>query len=496
MKITGQMLKDYCEIFVSNDRAARRQLFYNMQLMYDGGGRPLIEAKLNSEFKDQDAVKELSGRLVTLNFMKKVIDKSAGVYTEAPSRVVVDENESDEDLLEIYEDGTRVNMVQKEVNRHLKMYHRALKKFYADEKGRPRMLVKPAHTYEVFNHQNTDPVSPDIVAELITYNVDPTKMVIHWWSDESFWITDGKGEVKIDEMMALGNVGTNDIGALPFEYRVTSSTDIDPVVEDDLYHLCIAMPIVLTDLFFALKYQCWSIIYTVNADPKNVNVNPASIMHLKGDPGTQVEVGQIKPQVDSDKVINLIEATINLMLSSKGLSAGTLSTGASAKDTVSGVSKMLDNAEVVADKKDQQELLLVDENEMWDLLAFKMIPYWRASRLLAQKYNKAFSPEFQVAVVFKEPKTLLSEKERTEIGLMQMKGGVKTRKSLVQELNPDWTESMVEEYIKELDEEADAAQERAVNNAKALAEANPQPAPFGGAPGKKKVPKKKEEDKK
>lgn len=492
MKITGEMLKNYSEIFISNERAERRQLFYNMHLMYEGGGRSLIEAKIQAEFKDQDAVKELSGRLVTLNFMKKIIDKSAGVYTEAPSRVVVDENEMDEDLLEIYEDGLRVNMIQKEINRHLKMYKRAMKKFYADEKGRPRLLVKPAHSYEVFNHQNTDPVSPDIVVELEQYANDPKDMILHWWSDESFWITDGKGEVKMDEMLSLGNTGENDIGALPFEYRVTSTTEIDPIVEDDLYYLCIAMPIVLTDLYFALKYQCWSIIYTVNADPKNVNVNPASIMHLKGDPGQQVEVGQIKPQVDSDKVINLIEATINLMLSSKGLSAGTLSTGQSAKDTVSGVSKMVDNAEVVADKKDQQEIFLVDETDLWDKLAKSMIPYWRRSRLLSSRYNKEFSQDFMVAIVFKEPKTLMSEKERTEISLMQMKGGVKTRRSVVQELNPDWTDTMVENYLAELDEEAAAAQQRAVENAKAMAEAvPPKPDPFSANNTQKKVVKKK-----
>lgn len=467
MKITGQMLTDYAEIVNSNDRQARRKLFHNMHLMYEGGGRTLIEAKIRAEFTDKKAVDELSGRLVTLNFMKKIIDKSAGVYTEAPSRVVVDENESDEELLELYEDATRVNMVQKEVNRHLKMYKRSMKYFYADEKGRPRILVKPAHTYEVFNIGNTDPVNPDMVVEIKTDASDPKDQILHWWSDESFWITDGKGDVKLDDMTKLLNGGINSIRALPFEYRVTSTTELNPTVEDDLYHLCIAMPIVLTDLFFALKYQCWSIIYVINADAQNINMNPASVLQLKGDPGQTPTVGQVKPTVDSDKVINLIEATINLMLSSKGLSAGTLSTGQSAKDTVSGVSKMLDNASVVEDKKDQQELFTVDENDLWEILSQSMIPFWRSKRLLNAKFNREFSAEFVVAVVFKEPAPLMSEKEKTELNITKMKAGIKTRKSVVQEDNPDWTDTMVESYLKELDEEDKKNMKKAQDMAKA-----------------------------
>lgn len=473
MKITGKMLTDYAEIVNSNDRQARRKLFHNMHLMYEGGGRPLIEQKIRSEFKDQKAVTELQGRLVTLNFMKKIIDKSAGVYTEAPSRVVVDENETDEELLEMYEDATRVNMVQKEVNRHLKMFKRALKYFYADEKGRPRILVKPAHTYEVFNIKNVDPVAPDMIVEIKVDASDAKDQILHWWSDESFWITDGKGDVKLEEMANLLNSGINSIGGLPFEYRVTSTTEIDPIVEDDLYHLCIAMPIVLTDLFFALKYQCWSIIYVINADGQDINMNPASVMHLKGDPGQTPSVGQVKPTVDSDKVINLIEATINLMLSSKGLSAGTLSTGQSAKDTVSGVSKMLDNASVVEDKKDQQELFIVDENEMWEIFAFRMIPFWRSKRLLNFKFNREFSANFIVATVFREPRPLMSEKEKTELNISKMKAGIKTRKSVVQEDNPDWTETMVENYLKELDEEDEKNIAKAQRAAKAAAGENP-----------------------
>lgn len=456
MKITGKMLVDLSEALLSPTRMQKRKLFYQMHMMYEGGGRSLIEAKIKQEFADPKAVEELSGRLVTINLMKKIIDKSAGVYNETPSRIVVDENESDEELLEIYEDALRINMIQKESNRHIKMYKRCMKKFYVDGKGRPRSLVKPAHTYEVFNLGNPDPVCPDVVVEIVKDAPKAEDMVLHFWSDESFWITDGKGVVKLEEMTNLLNAGVNDIGALPFEYRVTSSTDIDPIIEDDLLYLCITLPIVITDLFFALKYQCWSIIYTINAKAGgNINLNPSSIVELQGDPGLTPEIGQIKPQVDTDKVIKLVEFVVNMMLSAKGLSTGTLS-GSRSRDVESGVSKMLDSADVVEDKRDQQDLFLIDESDVWDKLSQKMIPYWRIKRMLSTKFDTEFSPDFTVAVVFKEPKAMISPRERVELGVLKITNGLMTRKQFIQDDNPDWTENMVEAYLQEIDEEKDA----------------------------------------
>lgn len=454
MKITGQMLTDLSKQFMSQERQKRRKLFYQMYLMYEGGGRDLIEAKIKQEFSDPKAVEELSGRLVTINFMKKVIDKSAGVYSEAPVRMVVDENEADEELLELYEDSLRVNMIQKESNRHIKMYKRCLKKFYTDEKGRPRALVKQAHAYEVFNLGNQDPVCPDVVAELIKDAVKLEEMEIHWWSDESFWITDGTGAVKIDNMAALMNSGVNEVSALPFEYRVTSSTEINPPVEDDLLYLCITLPIVITDLFFALKYQCWSIIYTINATSggKQINLNPSSVVELAGDPGQTPQIGQIKPQVDTDKVIKLIEFVVNMMLSSKGLSKSTLS-GATTSDVVSGVSKMIDSADIIEDKKDQQDLFLVDETDMWEKISKYMIPYWRVRRMLNYKFDTEFSPDFLVAVIFKDPKAMITANDRVTIGIAELGAKLTTRKKYLQEKYPDWNETMIDEFIAEIDAE-------------------------------------------
>lgn len=454
MKLNKESLAMYSAIINSPDRVERRRLFGEMFTMYEGGGREIIKRKIRQEFKNPEAIKELEGRLVTINIMKKVIDKMAGVYNESPVRFVVDQNETDKELVELYEDSISFNSIQKETNRHLKMFKKALKELYLDADGNPKAKLIPAHAYEVFNVENPDTTKPDIVCKIIKNSDKTNEQIFHWFTDESFYITDGEGVVLNDLMAVYNNTnGRNPVKALPFIYRTTSTYGIDPIVEDDVLHISIALPIVLTDLLFACKYQCWSLIYTIGVEG-SINMNPSSVVSLNYDKsGQKPEIGTIKPQVDSDKVIKLVESILNMFLSSKGLTTGTISTGLNSTNAVSGVSKMLDNAESVEDKKDQQELFLKDENEFWNVLANKIIPYWRRNQMLSAEMNRQFSKRFKVAVVFKEPKVLLTEKERVEMAILKLNNKLTSMKRELMNLNPDFTDDQIEDLIEEILEE-------------------------------------------
>ena len=450
MKLNKATLELYAAILNSPDRVKRRQLYADMFVMYEGGGRELIKRKIRQEFKKQDAINELEGRLVTINIMKKVVDKMAGVYNEAPVRSVVDQNKTDKELLELYEDAMSVNSIQKETNRHLKMFKKALKKFYVDKYGNPKARLIPAHAYEVFNVINPDITQPDIVAEIIRHSDVKEDQEIHFYSDESFFITDGTGAVKTDKMLALEQRGKNPVKELPFTYTTTSTYSIDPIIDDDLLHISIAIPIVLTDLLFACKYQCWSLIYTIGVEG-NINMNPSSVIQLNYDNTQQKpEIGTIKPQVDSDKVLSLVEGILNMFLSAKGLTVGTISTGFTSQNATSGVSKMLDSAESVEDKKDQQELFLRDESQIWSLIAKFLIPYWRRNQMLNADMNRQFSKPFKVAVVFKEPKVMLSEKDKTELSILKINNNLTTIRRELKNFNPDFTDEQIDDLMQEI----------------------------------------------
>jgi hypothetical protein len=455
MKISKAALKAYAEIVNSAERKARRVLYFNMYKMLNGGAYDLIREAIRKEFKDPQAVAELEGRLVPINLLKKVTKKLGSVYLEPPVRSPVDENESDAELLEDYEDITKINIRQKQANRYLELFKKNLKEIFAsDFDNMPHVRNLAPHTYEVFNVINPDKSQPDIVCKIVRDNSDPKEQVFHWYSDESFWITDGSGEVIIGEMLLLENPqGKNPAKTLPFVYKCQSTDSVDPVMDDSLYRISIAIPIVLTDLFFACKYQCWSMIYTIGVTG-DINRNPSSIISLQraeGDDNDPI-IDQINPTVDSDKVIAMIEATLNLFLSSLGLSAGTISLGKNPREVISGVSKVMDSAEVIEGKQDQQDDMLDDENMTWAKIKLT-VPYWRRNQMLSPDINREFSKTFKVSVSFKNPKPLLSERDALEMSEKRIKAKFSTYRRELANLYPDYGDDQIDELIQEIIDE-------------------------------------------
>lgn len=451
MKISREWLKSYAELVNSPGRRKKRGLYWKMYSMLNGGAHELISEAIRNEFKDPQAVAELQGRLVSINIMKKVVNKLGGLYLEAPVRSPVDENETDADLLEDYEDITKINIRQKQVNRYLEAFSKNLKEIFAGGDGKVYIKNLPPFSYEVFNVTNPDKSQPDVVCKIIAEDdSDVEKTIYHWFSDESFWITNGKGEVIRQAMIDYNNpTGKNPSKVLPFVYKCKSTDTVDPMIDDSLYRISIALPIVLTDLFFACKYQCWSMIYTIGVTGE-INSNPASVVSLQYDENNnKPEIGTISPKVDSDKVLKMVEATLNMFLSSKGLSGSTISLGTNAQDVVSGVSKALDSAEVIEGKKDQQDELLDDEVLTWDKIK-TLVPYWRRNQMLTADLNKEFSKTFRVSIAFKDPKPMITEKEAIEISDMKIKKRFSTYRRELSVIYPDYNSDQIDDLIAEI----------------------------------------------
>jgi hypothetical protein len=449
MKLSKDALKVFSAMV--NDRRSKRELYWKMYKMLNGGAFELISDAIRKEFKKPDTVNELEGRLVAINIFKKVIKKMASVYLEAPTRAPVDENTSDAELLEDYEDALKINIRQKQANRYIEAFQKNLKEFFTGNDGKPFVKNLPPHTYEVFNVNNPDKSQADVVCKIIVDGTDPTESVFYWYSDESFWITDGTGEIITDKMAKLENPqGKNPAKTLPFVYKCKSTDTVDPEIDDSLLRISIALPIVLTDLFFACKYQCWSMIYTIGVSGE-IERNPSSIINLQRTEGDDKEpvVDSIQPTVDSEKVIAMVESTLAMFLSSLGLSAGTISLGGTPKDAISGVSKILDSAEVIEGKKDQQDDMLDDENMTWEKIK-KLIPYWRRNQKLMASLNREFSKTFEVSTTFKEPKPLLSEKDALDLSKQKIDQHLTTWTRQLQEFYPDYTDDQIENLKTEI----------------------------------------------
>jgi hypothetical protein len=319
----------------------------------------------------------------------------------------------------------------------------------------------PRGSYEVFSTSAIDPQIPDTVLKILAWDHDPAKRVYEWWTDEDFLITNGKGEPDLGRMGAMGNTtGSNPFGVLPFTYINESDTQLIPLPDDDLLKVGVAIPLLLSDLSFASKYQAWSMIYTIGVDGE-IPINPNSVVNLEyGPDGERPEINQVKPEVDIDQMLRMIEAVLAFLLSTKSLSAGSIQGQLTTKNAASGISKMLDESESMEDREDQQQYFVDAENDIWNKLSKNLIPFWRKRRLLEGKYNDEFSKDFELSIHFPEVKIVKSEKEKLEEAAFRIEKGFSTKRRELKRLNPGMSETEIEQLLDEIEEEKEMAMER------------------------------------
>jgi hypothetical protein len=329
-----------------------------------------------------------------------------------------------------------------------------LVELYLGEGGVPSMRALKRGSYEVFSSSAIDPQIPDTVMKILQWDYDPTKRVYEFWTADDFLITDGKGQPLIAEMEAMGNTtGANPFGRLPFEYINESDTDLIPLPDDDLLKTGVAIPLLISDMAFASKYMAWSMIYTVGVDGE-IPVNPNSVINLEfGEDGQRPEINQLKPEIDIDEMLRFIEALVAFQLSTKSLSAGSISGKLTTQNAASGISKMLDESESMEDREDQQQFFIDAEKGIWDKLSKNMIPYWRANRMLDGDYNAEFSQDFEISIHFPEVKIIKTEREKLDEASFRIEKGFSTKRREMKRLYPHMGDEEIDALIEEIAEE-------------------------------------------
>jgi hypothetical protein len=426
---------------------------YEKFLFYNGQTRPIIKKALQKEFKNQNTLDELCARLVPLNIMRKIVDALSTTYLESPMRVSSTGETADTELINMIEEETNINYAFKQVNRYFKLNKKALFEVYLTD-GSPSIYLLPAHTYRVYNFDSSDKTKVSAIAKII--NEDKTII----WSDEDHFSINKAGEKKSE--MEDGSL-LNPYKKMPFVYVNSSIFGINPIQSDDLMKMSVCIPVMLTDLLFALKYQCFSVVYAVGFKG-DMPFSPNSVINLDFGPnGEEPRIDTVKSNVDADKVLSTVSYLMDLLLSTNNLKSGGIIGQSSVANAVSGVSKMLDNAESIEDKKDQQQIFYKMEDDFWDLLVKYMWPYWLENNLLEKDLAVQFPKDMEVLVDFVEPSSVVSESESVDVAVKKMNAGLSTQKLELNKLYPNFSEEKIMELQSEILKEQDDKSESTVN---------------------------------
>jgi hypothetical protein len=414
----------------------------DMFMFYSGANRDIIIRAIRKEFAKLETIRELEKRVVTLNLLRKIIDKLAQVYTRAPMRKAVNLDVGDQELLELYTEAMCFNQRMKEMNRAFKRDKRALLEFYAHEK-KPQARVLPAHTYRVFSATPMNPSACDVIVQILD------KDKFRYWDNAQTVEFNEKGETDGEPVSLLGPGAMN---TMPFYYLNECTYSTQPIQSDDLLDMAIAIPITLTDMLFGLKFQCWSVIYTIGAKGK-WTYNPNTVIELDFDEdGKAPIIDSVKPNMDVDKLLSGVIFLVEMLLTTNNLKAGEVKVAVN--DAPSGVAKMIDSAETLENREDQEEYFRKAEREIFEeKLAKKLVPYWRATKEIDGDFDKEFSQDFKLSTIFQEPAVMQTEDEKVSLSEKRIKARLSTRKRELKKLHPEMSDTEIDELIAEIEEE-------------------------------------------
>lgn len=461
-------LKDEIELIVKEINDRQMYLQHNAVLLdiLDGNLLQYIMDDLKKQLSPQ-SYETIKHRISPINMLKRVMDKKSRIYSGGVVREVQNGSETDNELLSFYIESMNLKSTMPLSNVMFNLHKGNSLEPYINSKMQPKLRVLPFDRFLVLG---LDPVEPERVTHFVkcmgsykdvarAYNLmykesfNSDMKVYYVYTESEFIIITNKGEIQYELMNILGNdIGVNPLGVLPQVYINKSQIEVMPTQDTDVLRMTKLIPVLLSDLNFAVMFQSFSVVYGVDLSISNLEFSPSAFWDLKSDPASNKEpkVGVIKPEVEIQTVMNFIMSQIALWLQSQNIRPG--ATGeASPEQFASGIAKIVDESDTSEDRKQQVNYYIDAEKNLWDLIMHHYHPYWVANGMIDTKL--LFTPTATVSVTFPEQKPEIARTVVLDEQIKELEANLTTTKRALMKLNPDLSNDQIEELMDEIEEE-------------------------------------------
>jgi len=469
--LTAQESIDYLNKQVK-DASDRLELNERLYDIYEGA---LLNELMSALYDDlgESSSEQARTRAVPINILRQIINKLSQIYQNTPRRSIDPENQSELELLEYYESKFNINPKLNYNNELQNLFGYSFQQVVLN-KGKPTTRAIPNHSFVPVNLNPKDPTEANVIILLMGKSSDSSganEVDIRWaWSDEQFVIFDSQGELRPDIMAEKMQIDfeqidfVNPYGRIPGQYLTISQNSVMPKPRADLLQLSLLIPMLLTDLNFATKFSIFSILYGIDVNDENLKMSPAVFWRFKSDPNSdkKPEIGSIKPDVDIDKVLNLASTELALWLQSLGIRPGAVGK-LDGDNFASGISKVIDEADILDHQSKQTEIYKAFESEFWDTVLKYVHPIWSINdQFDPLAPNTLFNMNSNVITVFTKKIPFHSRGALAKDYMVEIEGGLISRKEVMRRLNPELSEAKIEEIQQEIDEEKKQAVEALV----------------------------------
>lgn len=423
----------------------------------EGSLLPYVLEDLRAQLS-QKSFEVAKHRVAPINVLKRIIDKLSKIYAKPPMRSIEGGTAGDEDLLKFYSEQMNFNVALAQANMFFNLHKACWVEPFLD-RGFPRLRALPADRFIVYSNDTVNPLRPTHLMKLMgtIKRGDKQVKIFYCYSAEEFVVVDEEGRT-VPEVMSRPDIvalgGGNPYGALPGVYVARSRHELTPKIDTDTLAMTKLIPILLSDLNYAVMFQCFSIIYGIDVDQEGLKFAPNVLWDLKSDKNSdsKPQIGTIKPEVDTDKVISLIKTTLSFWMQTRNIKPGAMGE-LSVENAASGISKAIDEMDTSEDRQEQASYFQETEARLGELIKDRLHPQWIRIREF-QGPRMLFSPACKIKTTFPEQRPLVDSSKAIADQKTKMDIRIQSRKGALKELYPDWTDKQIEEKLAEVDEEA------------------------------------------
>ncbi|HAT77249.1 MAG TPA: hypothetical protein DCS19_10545 [Flavobacterium sp.] len=418
--------------------------------IYNGNLCYYLCQAIDNETKSALTREEIKARLNTTNILTKVVQKLSKVYNAKVARkLLYSDKEHYQEIFDEMEINLRITQKMKNANELMNISNCvAIEPVFID--GMNEIRVIPAHQFLPYSNNKYDKTKMTHFIKFIGEDKilnERNEMNIY----SRFIVYDNESWLECNTGGDIYSSGDHFLGEIPFVYINKNEYLLKPFEDADTLHMCLLLPLMLTDLNFALRFQSHSIVYGVNVDASNLSMTPNAFWSFSsnGQDGDKPIIGTINPSVDSEKMIATVNHEFTLWLDTKNIKTDALRQSYSG-DTMSGISKAIDNADV-NDIVDQDTILFKDaEDKLWNLVR-KMYN----SKFIETKINIDYLEEdFLPTIIFyRKPVVIETSKEKLENIITKIYNNFMTVRMALKEIYPDMSDDEIEMLIKEIKNE-------------------------------------------
>lgn len=411
--------------------------------IYSGTLNKYVKAALQEELSS-DSFKIASKRVPSINLLQRITDKLSNVYTDIPKRTV--EDRKDQDILDSYCNSTDIQNVMAQAEVLLNLNHSFALEPYINSEGTFSVRVLSASEFCVYSD---DPINPKNPTHFIKYMGNRTKgkkqVNVYWVYTSSVFL-------EVDEDGDVYDSRPNQFGVIPFVYCSADSFKLQPNPDNDAFENTILIPKLLADLNFAVQFQSHSLMYGIDVDMKGLKGSPDSFWSIKSEEGSdkKPQIGVLSPSVDTEKVISLIQFTVEQWLESKGIKPGSAGNTGSAS-AVSAVAKIVDEADTSAVISANRILLVRAEKNLWKLIGVIHNALLGLPELAA---STGLTAPFQVSISFPVQQIVANPQEQRDQLLFQLENKLISKKRALKHAHPDLSDEELVQLQAEIDAES------------------------------------------